>query len=257
MVRRFGVLKTRNITKDIEKILEKYKVGECLAELLAGNKAKSEGLWRLEALSKKALGKLSEDADDIEIKYSGYKGYEESQGKSILKELGFNENDNDELFLKMVSFALGYEKAQVVSAPKSRKDDINQLGTAAKNAKRQLKALLKEIYDCLEKLGKRQKQIQMVVDTIMSEKMAKGLWFNDYDKKLHKSSPNFKKLERLIKAYKNLVSKIIEIKNRIRNILKYHKFRDDIINKIYNDIKYPTYDIGKLRENKEKMASAT
>ncbi|MDO4199292.1 MAG: hypothetical protein Q4D57_00800 [Clostridia bacterium] len=247
MFRRFGVLKTRNITKDIEKILEKYKVGECLAELLAVNKAKAEGLWRLEALSKKALGKLSEDADDIEIKYSGYKGYEESQGKNILKELGFNENDNDELFLKMVCFALGYEKAQVVSAPKLRKDDINQLGTAAKNAKRQLKALLKEIYDCLEKLVKRQKQIQMVVDTIMSEKMAKGLWFNDYDKKL----------ERLIKAYENLASKIIEIKNRIMNILKYHKFRDDIINKIYNDIKYPTYDIGKLRENKEKMASAT
>lgn len=243
-IKRFGVLKTG----DMMKMAEKLGINKKLTELLAANQAKAKAFQSVESLSKSALRKLSSATDDINIEYSGYTGYKDAQGISILKILKLNEKND--LFLKIVRYALGYQTAEVISAPKSRRNDINKLYAAARNEKRKIKSYQTKILEKLEKIAKIRKKIGIIVDRIKGDEMIKGLWFDDYKGDVHRASPNFNKLKRYKKECENLVSKMRLLKNDATELLKQCGFRQ---NEIDIDITHATYTIADLRNKRKEM----
>lgn len=233
--KRLGTLKTKNMVK----IFDKFKVNDNLKSLLEKNQADAEDFQRIENVCKQALGKLSSESEDIQFNYSGYKRYQSVHGTDILKRIKIDENSD--LSLKIIRYAIGYKEATVTCAPKSGKDEINKLYAAAKNEKRRLKLIQKKIRDDLNKWESYHKKASALVDKLKTYNWGGTIGgasstdtYSQYMSKGDRDS-----MEKYTVRYNNLCGDMIELKQKINQLLIDAGRDDESINNALKDIKYP------------------
>ena len=141
------------------------------------------------------------------------------------------------------------EDNPIVSLPKEMRGDIKKLYDAASKETKRLMSNCRKMKRISTRIDSLLQKIQKVVDKIMSEKMAKELDI-DYRGEIIRGSRNNRKLERLIKDYKRLVSELIAQKSAIRRLLIESGESKAKAQEVFDSIKYPTYDVGELKRLK-------
>ncbi len=142
------------------------------------------------------------------------------------------------------------EDNPIVSLPKTMRGDIKKLYDAASKETKRLMSNCRKMKRISTRIDSLLQKIQKVVDKIMSENMAKGLEF-DYQGRIHRGSRNYREFERLKKEYERLVIKLIRLKSEIRRLLTDFGVSKGKAQEVFDSIKCPTYDVGKLREMKK------
>lgn len=235
-----------------------------LKYLLEDIQRHTEILKNVETISNDALHKLGLSRSDdflmipditITIKEgeSGNEKVEPDEFEAIKNRLGYdsiNEGGAEWEIIYYAIFAQKYNKNVVVSwANKGCWFFIRNLYNEAKTEERKLKDLQKKIYGNLKKWCEYSKKSKAVVNKIMSKEMANGLQFDSTDKRqIHKASPNFRKFERYKQEHLRLTAKMISVKNNIEHLLKQCGVDGNVAVEVFNSMKYPMYDVGKLRE---------
>lgn len=143
------------------------------------------------------------------------------------------------------------EDNPIVSLPKTTRGDIKKLYDAASKETKRLILNCRKIERISTMIDSLLQKIQKVVDKIMSNNMAKGLEF-DYQGRIHIGSRNYREFERLKKEYKRLVIKLVYLKSELMRSLIESGESKAKAQEVFDSIKYPTYDVGKLREMKKK-----
>ncbi len=142
------------------------------------------------------------------------------------------------------------EDNPIVSLPKEMRGDIKKLYDAASKETKRLMSNCRKMKRISTRIDSLLQKIQKVVDKIMSENMAKGLGF-DYQGRIHRGSRNYREFERLKKEYERLVIKLIRLKSEIRRLLTDFGVSKGKAQEVFDSIKCPTYDVGKLRKMKK------
>lgn len=237
-------------TGDMIKMFDKLTVGENLQKILRKNQADVERLQRIEVLCKNGLRKGSSMGDAVAFSSGGdvlaNEIADNSRTKSVLKGLRIGVEDWS---CNIVYHALNdAEENAIVFLPKKHRNNVQKLCTAAGNEKRRLKLIQKKILDALKQYEKFKQKAQKMVDKIVSEDMAKGLWIDNYRKEIHKASTNFRKFTRYKNEYDSLVAKMIRIKHDIRKLLADCGCSENEITPIYDSLKYPLLNVDRLKE---------
>ncbi len=246
--KRPGVLKTENMMK----IFDKFTVNDELKNLLEQNQEDAEDVKRIETVCKQALGKLSSKTDDMELEVSNQRQGDFKKRRDYLcHKLAETAVGMDTSF-SIIEYALNYDKVQVISAPKSERNEINKLYTAAKNEKRRLKLIQKKIRDCLKKWESYHKKASALVEQLKKYKwhgtIGGASYTDTYSQYMSKS--DLKGMAKYTEQYNNLCVDMLELKQKIIALFKQAGRGEESIAAALKDIDYP-----KLEEPKSDQAT--
>ena len=240
-------------TESIMRSLAKLGIDEQLEYILKMIKESAERFCRIEVICKNGLSKASSEGEQVKFDNNFYVGKKDTANtnpiKPILKKLGVEIEDWS---CNIVYHALfDAKEVEIAYLPEKHREDVNKLQGAAKKECKQFKSAHQKIVNDLKKIKILFRKIETIVNKIMSENMAKGLMFDDSNGEMIESSPNYRTFIKLKKEYENLVSKLCRLKFEIRSLLIDCELPKEVAGEIFNSIKYPTFDAGKLRKMKK------